>query len=77
MDWQAMFNLAMAGGGILLGALGTVMWQIIRQIQTEGAQMRASLAENYVRRDDYRDDMRDVKAMLEKISDKLDAKADK
>lgn len=72
-----MFNLAIGAGGVVLGALCTVLWQMIRQIQSDQSVLRAALAENYVRRDDYRDDMRDVKAMLEKISDKLDAKADK
>jgi hypothetical protein len=32
---------------------------------------------NYVGRDDYRADMRDVKDMLGKIFDKLDSKVDK
>jgi len=32
---------------------------------------------NYVTRDDYRSDMRDIKDMLGKIFDKLDGKVDK
>lgn len=77
MDWQAMFNLAIGAFGLVLGALCSVLWQMIRQLQMDQAAVRNAMAENYVRRDDYRDDMKEVKEMLTQIRDKLDSKADK
>lgn len=46
------------------------MWGAIRELERE-------LPNHYVRRDDYRDDMSEIKVMLRSISDKLDDKADK
>ena len=54
----------------LVGWVGRSMWGAIRHIERD-------LPTNYVRRDDYRDDMSEIKAMLRAISNKLDDKADK
>jgi hypothetical protein len=35
------------------------------------------LPKEYVAKDDYREDIREIKALLERIFEKLDAKADK
>jgi hypothetical protein len=39
--------------------------------------MREDLPKDYVARDDYREDMREIKALLVKIFEKLENKADK
>jgi hypothetical protein len=66
MEDQMIVNMSV---GLFLAASGWIgrsMWGAIRHIEV-----------NYVRRDDYREDMSDIKKMLGAIFDKLDNKADK
>lgn len=73
MDTQVLFNIAVA----LAGALGGwILNNIYRSIERLDADVRA-MPLNYVTRDDYRSDMRDIKDMLGKIFDRLDGKVDK
>jgi cell fate (sporulation/competence/biofilm development) regulator YmcA (YheA/YmcA/DUF963 family) len=73
MDYQVLFNLAVAAAGFFGG---WVLNNIYRSIERLDTDVRA-LPLNYVTRDDYRADMRDVKDMLGKIFDRLDNKVDK
>jgi hypothetical protein len=73
MESQVLFNIAVS----LAGALGGwVLNNIYRSIERLDVDVRA-MPLNYVARDDYRSDMRDVKEMLGKIFDRLDNKVDK
>jgi len=73
MDMQTAFNLATG----LAGALG--MW-VLKDLAATIKQLERDLRETqlaFVRRDDYRTDMIEVKALLHRIEDKVDSKADK
>jgi hypothetical protein len=73
MDTQVLFNIAVS----LAGALGGwILNNIYRSIERLDTDVRA-LPLNYVTREDYRSDVRDIKDMLGKIFDKLDSKVDK
>lgn len=73
MDTQVLFNIAVS----LAGALGGwILNNIYRSIERLDSDVRA-MPLNYVSRDDYRSDMREIKDMLGKIFDKLDGKVDK
>ena len=62
--------------GLAGGLGGWILNNIYRSLERLDTDVRA-LPINYVTRDDYRADMRDVKDMLGKIFDKLDGKVDK
>jgi hypothetical protein len=73
MDYQILFNIAVAIAGFFGG------WTLNRiyiAIDRLDGDVRA-MPHNYVSRDDYKADIRDVRDMLGKIFDKLDNKADK
>lgn len=73
MDSQVLFNIAVS----LAGALGGwILNNIYRSIERLDIDVRA-MPHMYVGREDYRNDMRDIKDMLGKIFDKLDNKVDK
>ena len=73
MDSQVLFNIAVS----LAGAMGGwILNNIYRSIERLDIDVRA-MPVNYVSRDDYRSDMREIKDMLGKIFDKLDGKVDK
>lgn len=73
VDMQTAFNLATG----LAGALG--MW-VLKYLASTIKQLERDLREQqmaFVRRDDYRADMVEVKTLLHRIEDKLDQKADR
>lgn len=73
MDNQQLFNLVVSVAGFLAVY---VINSLTRQIQRLEDELR-SLPHDYVQKDDYRADTRDIKEMLKQIFDKLDGKADK
>jgi predicted RNA-binding protein with EMAP domain len=73
MDSQVLFNIAVAIAGFFGG---WVLNNIHRSIDRLDTDVRA-LPHTYVTREDYKEDMRDVKEMLSKIFEKLDHKQDK
>ena len=73
MDYQVLFNIAVAIAGFFGG------WTLNRYfiaIDRLVGDVR-SMPHDYVNRDDYKTDIRDIRDMLGKIFDKLDNKADK
>jgi len=73
MDNQQLFNLVVSVAGFL--AVYTLNG-LTRKIQRLEDDMK-TLPHDYVQKDDYRSDTRDIKEMLKQIFDKLDGKADK
>jgi hypothetical protein len=73
MDSQVLFNIAVAIAGFFGG---WVLNNIHRSIDRLDTDVRA-MPHMYVSREDYKDDMHDIKDMLAKIFDKLDNKQDK
>lgn len=73
MDTQVLINvgfgLAGAFGGWILNSISRSIIKIEDRL--------SELPLMYVTRDDYRNDVNDIKKMLDKIFDKLDSKVDK
>jgi hypothetical protein len=73
MDTQVIFNIAVScAGGLALWVLNEMTRKIQRLEDRVDEAHR-----NFVSRDDYRGDIREIKEILSKIFDKLDNKADK
>lgn len=73
METQFIFNIAVSVAGFFGGWILSHIYRAIERLDTDIRNMPA----RYVRRDDYRDDMGEIKTLLGKISDKLDHKVDK
>jgi hypothetical protein len=73
MDSQTFFNIAL---GLAAFFGGWVLNNITKAIERLDTDVRA-LPSTYVSKDDYRRDIDDIKEILGKIFDKLDAKVDK
>jgi len=73
VDYQTLFNIA-----IMLAAFfgGWVLNSIYQSVALLDKDVRA-MPERYLAKDDYRQDLQRVEAMLTRILDKLDGKADK
>jgi hypothetical protein len=72
-DGQILFNIVVGIAG-LFG--GWILNNISRSIERLDKDVR-NMPLTYVTRADYRADIDEIKAMLMRINDKLDAKADK
>ena len=73
MEYQVFFNAAV---GLAAFFGGWVLNNITKAIERLDSDVR-NMPHNYVSKDDYRTDIKDVKDMLGKIFDKLDTKVDK
>lgn len=77
VDHQIIINAIL---GILLALVGWFarqVWDAVKDLQREIRDIEVDLPRNYIRRDEFIDNMRDIKEMLGKIFDRLDNKVDK
>lgn len=73
MDYQVLFNLAITAAAFFGGWTLSRIYTAIDRLDADAR----NLPLNYVSKDDYRADMKEIKEQLSKIIDKLDDKADK
>jgi len=73
MDNQQLFNIVVSIGGFLAGYVLNMLTQRIQKLEDK----IESLHELYVKKSDYKDDIREIKDILKQIFEKLDNKADK
>lgn len=73
MDYQVLFN-----GAVVLASFfgGWTLNSITRSIERLDADVRA-MPVTYVARIDYREDIRELKEIMNKVFDRLDTKVDK
>ena len=77
MGVQEVINLTGAAIGAVIGWFVKIMWDSVKELQRDVKETSQSMHENYVRKDDYRIDMAEIKGMFNRIMDKLDNKQDK
>jgi len=77
MDWQTAFAAILGLAMAALGWWARIMWDSIRSLQNEMTNFQQHVSETYIRRDDYRDDMVEIKSMLRQIFEMINNKADK
>jgi len=73
MEYQLLFNIIMAVAGFLGGVLVNRLFGTLDKINDDLKQ----IPEKYVAKDDYREDIREIKEMLGAIFKRLEGKADK
>lgn len=73
MDNQQLFNAVVSIAGFLAIWVFTTLMQRVQKLEDKLNE----LPFEYVQKDDYRNDIKEVKDILKQIFDKLDAKADK
>lgn len=73
MDYQVFFNAALGLAAFLGGWTLNSITKAIERLDTDVRNMPHA----YVSKDDYKEELREVRIMLGKIFDKLDSKVDK
>lgn len=77
MDAQTLINLLLS---VVLAGVGWVareLWGAVKKLRDDLQKIEVALPTNYVRKDEFQSSMQEIKQMLQKISDKIDGKADK
>ena len=77
MDWQNVINFA---GAALLAAIGwwcREIWDSVKKLKEDIKDIEVNLPTNYVRKDDMEARFDRLETALDRIFEKLDAKADK
>jgi hypothetical protein len=77
MEYQALINSVVGIAFTVAGWFAREMWSAVKELKSDLSKLREELPKTYVTRDDYRDDLKEIKELLAKIFDKLDGKADK
>lgn len=77
MELQSLLNAVFGAVLMLSGWILRTIWDAVSNLKKDLQDLERGLPDTYVRRDDYRDDMSEVKDMLKAIFNKLDNKADK
>jgi len=77
MDNQQLIDLALGTVMTGIGWFARELWSAVKELKADLSKLREDLPRAYVGRDDYRQDMSEIKTMLGKIFDKLDGKLDK
>lgn len=70
---QICLMVAMAVAGWFM----RMLWTASQTLKDDLANLRVEMPKEYIRKDDYREDLGRIHELLEKIYDKLEKKADK
>ena len=77
MDFQNVMDGVMALVGAVLGWFVKIIWDAIKELQKDLKETNQTIHEHYVRKEDYRLDIAEIRGMFNRIMDKLDSKVDK
>ena len=77
MENQHLINALIGGGFAILGWFARELCGAVKELRADLAALREDLPKEYVAKDDYREDIKEIKLLLAKIFEKLDAKVDK
>jgi hypothetical protein len=77
MDTQYFINTTLGLGFSVLGWFARELWSAVKELKVDLSKLREDLPKSYITKNDYRDDLNEIKNMLGKIFDKLDNKQDK
>ena len=77
MDGQSIFNAVITIGSAAGGWFLKTIWDSVRYLKSEIRSLSLEMHQDFARRDDFKEAIKEIKDMLVRIFDKLDDKADK
>ena len=69
MDTQSLLNLLFSSAGLILGWFLRELWAAVKELKADLAKLREELPKDYVTKDDYRQDIKELKDMISKLFD--------
>ena len=77
MDNQSILNLLFSSTGLVLGWFLRELWAAVKELKADLAKLREEIPMHYVAKDDYRQDVRELKDMIGKLFDMLEKRREK
>lgn len=77
MDYQSLFNAGFIVASTVAGWFARELWTAVKELKADLARLSTEIPKTYVTRDDYRQDLKEIRDLLAKIFDKLDGKVDR
>lgn len=77
MDIQTLINTVLGAILVCLGWFARELWSAVKELKSDLAKLREEIPNKYLKIDEHREDMREIKNMLGRIFDKIDGKVDK
>jgi len=77
MEATVIINIIMSAIMLLFGWLLRVGYDSIKRLQNDMSELERHASETYVRRDDYRDDIAEMKSMLRQLFEIVNSKQDR
>jgi uncharacterized UPF0160 family protein len=72
MDTQSLLNLLFSSAGLILGWFLRELWSAVKELKGDLAKLREELPKEYVTKNDYREDVKELKDMISKLFDILE-----
>jgi uncharacterized coiled-coil DUF342 family protein len=73
MDSQAVFDWIVGIGGVIVGWALKMIWEAIRDVRKEIKELDNQMHSDFVRRDDFKEAVRDIKNDMKEGFNKVDA----
>lgn len=84
MDVQMLINLSLGAAMMVIGWFARELWDAVKELKADVSKLREDLPKTYVAKDDWREDMRNMRNEIrhltdicDKIFERLEGKADK
>ena len=77
MEMQNIIDLALGGVMVVIGWFARELWSAVKELKADLSKLREDLPKEYVAKDDYRQDIRELKEIMNKVFDRLEHKVDK
>ena len=77
MEMQQIIDLGLGAVMAVIGWFARELWSVVKELKSDLSKLREDLPKDYVTKDDYRQDIRELKEIMNKIFDRLENKQDK
>ncbi len=77
MSIQDLFNIVMAAGFGVTGWWANTVWNAVQELKADLAKLREEIPKEYIPKNEFHEGIKELKALLVAISNKLDTKVDK
>jgi hypothetical protein len=77
MEYQQLLNIVLGTAMAVVGWLARELWSAVKELKSDLYKLREDLPKLYVTKDDYRQDIRELKDIMNKVFDRLEQKLDK
>ena len=76
-EYQTLLNSLMGIALSVMGWFARQLWDAVKDLKSDLSKLREEIAKDYVPKNDFKEFAIEIRMMFQRISDKLDEKADK